>query len=848
MFALLLALATPVPTAETGKTFVVSDFEHGPSGWVTNDAIKYAGKSQDTPLISAVLSDAPHSGRGSLEVSFHPGQGWAGAYISLESVGDVWADAGVDEIALWLKGDGQDKTVKIDLQAWSDEHVPAFWGVPVSLKDTAWHEVVIPLSRFQESNTDHRLRLPSLHALQIDASGEIGPARLWVDDIVARNAHGQGGPFAASPYDDQVRALPPARSLPRVGQWGIPPLTPEGLQRCRLLGLGFASNTEGRLSQQRAFLDGLVSNDCPGRPGPEVLAGLDLADEDMDQDAQGHHTGEGIESAVFHPTVIDRFCAYIAERVRNRRNAPWVSSFMLSSPISMYGEVHYAASTTGQYAAFSRPAKANFRQWLRREYGDDLAALSHAWGQSLASWEEIVPPQGPKAGPEGIDLRTSWSDFMHWYNWWLEEVTRRSLVAARRETDMPLAVMMGGPKVGLSQGIALGNIGPIVRLLGRTRPAFFSDTDSQTLFSCRYSRAACSQYGVDLMVEHVGPPYLHLFHQYNMALNTLACGADSAHLAHAGELFDPNHWFGRAWANLAPLLTRYRGSYVKSDAAFFHSYLTSWYRPDRSNGDTVRVYDSTNQLWFPEKGYPSWGRALGSPDVIDDAMIEDGALTGRKLLVIPNSSVTVTSRKALEAIRRWVEDGGEMIGFGPGCLAYTIEADRSLKATPGLGGLIPAKALDRLSETERFVCQVGRGQAILYPNPADDAFLPKHAPLDWLQEEADRAGVRRWCTAEADINLMYAGRERNSGKHLFVVDLTRSVRNDPPSAEPTFRTDRTFTLGFDPSLKGDAALVGLTDSFTSCQGGQASFDPATHVLTVDFRLPGTITLTFGQPR
>ena len=141
----------------------------------------------------------------------------------------------------------------------------------------------------------------------------------------------------------------------------------------------------------------------------------------------------------------------------------------------------------------------------------------------------------------------------------------------RAETGKQIAVMMGGPKIGLSQGIALGCIGPIVKLLGQTKPAFFSDTDSQTLFSCRYSRAACSQYGVDLMIEHVGPPYLHRFHQYNMALNVLACGADAAHLAQTGQLYDPKGWFGPTWAALAPLVLHYRTGYLRSDAALFHS-------------------------------------------------------------------------------------------------------------------------------------------------------------------------------------------------------------------------------------------------------------------------------------
>ena len=93
---------------------------------------------------------------------------------------------------------------------------------------------------------------------------------------------------------------------------------------------------------------------------------------------------------------------------------------------------------------------------------------------------------------------------------------------------------------------------------------------------------------------------------------------------------------------------------------------------------------------------------------------------------------------------------------------------------------------------------------------------------------------------------MYAGRDRISCKHLFVADFTRSVRNEPPGAEADFWTDRSFELTFDPSLTGEAELVGLTNSFESCRGGRAEFGPASHILTVKFRLPGKLVVTFGK--
>ncbi|MBM3499076.1 MAG: hypothetical protein FJX74_10450, partial [Armatimonadetes bacterium] len=180
---LAVGLMAQAGASAEGRSISLSDFEAGIAGWVTNDAVKHAGKSQDTPLVSIAPSPGGRAGSQCLEVAFHPGEGWAGAYILLGSVADALAEARVDEFALWMKGDGQAKEVKLDLQAWTDQGVPTFFGVPVSLKDTEWHEVVIPLAEFQASNPQEALRLPSLHAFQIDSSGEIGPAKLWIDDL-----------------------------------------------------------------------------------------------------------------------------------------------------------------------------------------------------------------------------------------------------------------------------------------------------------------------------------------------------------------------------------------------------------------------------------------------------------------------------------------------------------------------------------------------------------------------------------------------------------------------------------------------------------------------------------------
>ncbi len=825
------------------RSLLVSDFEGGLGGWWTNDP-GFNDRTTPTTTLISIERCSERSGGHSLRIRFHRGEGWASAAVNFSDEGDDWADAGVDEIRLRVRGDGSDKKVTMGVQAWADDLVtPVMFELPVSLSRTDWHTVTLTCADLEASRPNHRLRLRSLISFQVNGSGALGPADVWIDDVEAVGAHGAGARFAESPLADRVRTATAPAELPRLGNWAYPGRDGDALRQCKELGIGFSSNGDSAVQQQRVFLEGIVSSHSIGRPsGADLMAGLGLADSDVDQDAQGNRSSEGVVSAIFEPAAVDRFTAYVRRKARARRSAPWVKSFVLSSPVSMYGEVHYPASTAGGYLVFGGSAGRNFRAWLKHAYKGDLAALSRAWGVRLTSWDEARPPAGPVDSGAGLDTRQSWSDFTHWYNGWLEEVSLRTLRAVRAESSKPVALMLGGPKIGLSQGICLGNIGPIARMLGRHKPAFLSDTDSQTLFSCRYSRAACSQYGINLMLEHVGPPHLQAFHQVNTVHNVLACGGDYVHLATLGELFDPKHWFHSVWRQLAPELLSRRTGYVRSDAAMFHSYVTSWYRPSRSNGDCVSLYDTSNTLWFWDKGYPSWGRALGSPDVVDDAMVADGGLAGRKLLVIPNTGVTVTTREAARALRRWVTGGGRLVAFGRGCLEYVVEPNRSLRRMPYVAGMLRALDVERAPGGSVIERRWGKGTVVFDTRAVDPASAHAQACMEFLSDQSVRSGARVWCRARPgwDANLMYGGRDSMSGRHLFVLDLTRRARNGPDG--PEFWKGRTFELSFDPSLAGDAEVIAVTDSFAGCRGAEATYDAPRRVLVLKFRLPARIVL------
>ncbi|MFJ1804741.1 MULTISPECIES: beta-galactosidase [unclassified Streptomyces] len=64
---------------------------------------------------------------------------------------------------------------------------------------------------------------------------------------------------------------------------------------------------------------------------------------------------------------------------------------------------------------FCDTSAAAFRSWLRNRYGDDLAALNHAWGTAFWSqwyydWDEILPPRATGAVPNPAH-RLDWRRF-----------------------------------------------------------------------------------------------------------------------------------------------------------------------------------------------------------------------------------------------------------------------------------------------------------------------------------------------------------------------------------------------------------------------------------------------------
>ena len=93
-FAAILLAASLLPPAPPQVT--VSDFESGLGGWRTNDAAYTERRAPQPTLVSIAAVGRAHSGSRCLEVQFHPGSGWANAYLDADSHAERWAEIRAD--------------------------------------------------------------------------------------------------------------------------------------------------------------------------------------------------------------------------------------------------------------------------------------------------------------------------------------------------------------------------------------------------------------------------------------------------------------------------------------------------------------------------------------------------------------------------------------------------------------------------------------------------------------------------------------------------------------------------------------------------------------------------------
>ena len=108
---------------------------------------------------------------------------------------------------------------------------------------------------------------------------------------------------------------------------------------------------------------------------------------------------------------------------RHCRHHPALSGYLIVGPSLDLGYWHNGLLHETDYAP---SVVASYQHYLQDVRGDALAAVSARYGRSLASWQELMPPQ--KSWESELDLRPEWVDFCDYQQWqlyqWLECVFR----------------------------------------------------------------------------------------------------------------------------------------------------------------------------------------------------------------------------------------------------------------------------------------------------------------------------------------------------------------------------------------------------------------------------------------
>ncbi|MCC3375272.1 discoidin domain-containing protein [Cohnella sp. REN36] len=610
------------------------------------------------------------------------------------------------------------------------------------------------------------------------------------------------------------------------------------------------------------------------------------------------------------PALQNGYDSFVQAVVGHYDGDAGVYGFYIDGP-GYYGEVEMLTDNYAQpkFYSYDPNAKAAFRSYLQTVY-PNVGALNAAWGSSYAGWNDVQPPLPDYAlGETAIDLRRSWSDFVTWRHAFLYGVMERWLTTAKNATAKPVGIKIGGAKMGSNPNSAAfsASTADLLKLLASGGHAsFFDDTNNENLSSMRHSTTIGSQYGVKIWGEGDGGiPAVSYNQQRQNAANLLMSGADTMHYAYVEWLFKGFDWNTASWTgsfektkpyyylkSLHKTVKQYRPAYESSEVAFFQSHYTSWYRgSDKTNRDVSLVYDA--EMTHGAYGaYASWTRYLTTPDVVDEQLILDDILSRYKVLIVPNTSSTVTLKTVGDKIKEWVHNGGKLVTFGEGALTYQIDGDRRL-ASPnasdpsnwslGLSGgtavtatasrnwriaggkpawltslttadqgAIPAidKAFVSLAPGAVPVVEDGTGNTLVAESPygagsvlftttrvQNNAFFDEIMP-NILSDYADSAGIRRNIRFEPSVAATYAGTNAANGKKLVVSysgkNLMDSQYDESGGVNPR--------IEFSPSLTGNAEVLQFTKYYGNPSSGTpGARDTITDAIATPVTLPAEVT-------
>ncbi|MGO8751164.1 MAG: family 14 glycosylhydrolase [Thermoguttaceae bacterium] len=385
--------------------------------------------------------------------------------------------------------------------------------------------------------------------------------------------------------------------------------------------------------------------------------------------------------SVFSPKTVEAYDRVFAQV--KAALGPQIDALRIGSPCD-YGETHYPGGAANQAFPVAHThlgwwvgepeARQHFLRWVEKKYGS-VARMNAAWGTQFPGFEFDYPRDPASA--------RRWLDFVEWYHEALIERLGVLFDVARKHfPKTPICVNLGWPfeKIVLGQDLS-----GLVKMLASKGMIVRTPTGPMVthLYTRRVATAARFYHPARLSTEPMGSaPLVEIA---GALFKDLTTGATwhfdyPENIERARELFQN--------ARSLP-----RHDYPRIDAAVFFS--TTAHRLE--NWDNWHV---GFQGGYPE-GMAPWLESLRDIldyDVVDERLIEDGALGTYRLLIWP-FGMRVECR-TMDKIRAWVAHGGTLLVRDLAAVR-TVEGDR-ITTLAGKGRVVDAGGiLERLAEAVR---------------------------------------------------------------------------------------------------------------------------------------------------
>jgi len=385
--------------------------------------------------------------------------------------------------------------------------------------------------------------------------------------------------------------------------------------------------------------------------------------------------------SVFSPKTVEAYDRVFAQL--KSALGPQIDALRIGSPYD-YGETHYPAGDANQafpnahmhqgWWAGEPEAKQHFRHWVEKKYGG-IDRVNGAWRTKFTGFAFDYPHDATSA--------RRWLDFVEWYHEaFIERLEVLFDVARRYFPETPICVNLGWPM----EKIVLGqDLSGLVKMLASKGMTVRTPTGPMVthLYTRRVATAARFYRAPRLSTEP-------------------ADGA--APLSEiAGALFK-DLTTGTTWHfDYLDNMERARASFQHARSLPRHDYP----RIDAAIAFSTTAHRLENWKWHEgfQGGYPEgmapWLEGLRDIldyDVVDERLIDDGALQNYRLLIWPFG--TQVESRTMERIRDWVEHGGTLLVRDLAAVR-TVEG-KPIAAPAGKGRVVDAGgSLDRLAELVR---------------------------------------------------------------------------------------------------------------------------------------------------